>query len=200
AAEVGYPVLVRPSYVLGGRAMAICESEEALDSYLMREQPEGELLVDRFLDGAIEFDVDALSDGRDCWVAAVMQHVEAAGIHSGDSACVLPPLPENREIAQRLEEQVRLLAVGLGAVGLVNVQFAVKDGEIFVIEANPRASRTVPFVAKATGVPVVEHAVRLMLGTPLGELDLPAERRGRHVAVKEAVLPFARFVGADPVL
>lgn len=200
AERVGYPVLVRPSYVLGGRAMAICDSPASLGEYLLREQPEGELLVDRFLAGATEYDVDALSDGRECWVAAVMEHVEAAGIHSGDSACVLPPQSASPELVAELEAQVRALAVGLGAVGLINVQFAVRDGEIFVIEANPRASRTVPFVAKATGVPLVRHAVRLMLGTPLGELDLPRERPTGHVAVKEAVLPFARFVGADSVL
>jgi carbamoyl-phosphate synthase large subunit len=200
AAEVGYPVLVRPSYVLGGRAMAICDSPESLDAYLGREQPEGELLVDRFLEGATEFDVDALSDGTDCWIAAVMQHVEAAGIHSGDSACVLPPQDVAPGLVARLEEQVRLLAGELGAVGLLNVQFAVRGEETYIIEANPRASRTVPFVAKATGVPLVRHALRLMLGTPLSELSLPAERPSGHVAVKEAVLPFNRFVGADPVL
>jgi carbamoyl-phosphate synthase large subunit len=200
AAEVGYPVLVRPSYVLGGRAMAICDSVESLDEYLRREQPGGELLVDRFLEGAVEFDVDALSDGRDCWIAAVMQHVEAAGIHSGDSACVLPPQTADPGLVREIEAQVRRLAAELGAVGLVNVQFAVRGGEIYIIEANPRASRTVPFVAKATGVPLVRHAVSLMLGTPLSELDLPSGSDPGHVAVKEAVLPFNRFVGADPIL
>ena len=200
AAEVGYPVLVRPSYVLGGRAMAICDSPRTLDAYLERERPGGELLVDRFLEGAIEFDVDALSDGTDCWVAAVMQHVEAAGVHSGDSACVLPPQNVSPALIARLEEQARLLAGELGAVGLLNVQFAVRGDEVFIIEANPRASRTVPFVAKATGVPLVRHAVRLMLGERIADLALPEGPPRGHVAVKEAVLPFNRFVGADPVL
>ena len=200
AAEVGYPVLVRPSYVLGGRAMAICDSPRTLDAYLERERPGGELLVDRFLEGAIEFDVDALSDGTDCWVAAVMQHVEAAGVHSGDSACVLPPQNVSPALIARLEEQARLLAGELGAVGLLNVQFAVRGDEVFIIEANPRASRTVPFVAKATGVPLVRHAVRLMLGERIADLALPEGPPRGHVAVKEAVLPFNPFVGADPVL
>jgi len=200
AAEVGYPVLVRPSYVLGGRAMAICDSPARLDDYLRREQPGGELLVDRFLEGASEFDVDALTDGTDCWIAAVMEHVEAAGVHSGDSACVLPPQGAGPGLVRQLEEQVAALARELGAVGLINVQFAVRGNDVYIIEANPRASRTVPFVAKATGVPLVRHAVRLMLGTPLSELELPATTRPSHVAVKEAVLPFSRFVGADAVL
>jgi carbamoyl-phosphate synthase large subunit len=197
---VGYPVLVRPSYVLGGRAMAICDSPDALRAYLERERPEGVLLVDRFLENAVELDVDALSDGRDCWTAAVMEHVEAAGIHSGDSACVLPSQSAGPGLVAELEEQTAALAKGLGVVGLLNVQFAVRDGAIFVIEANPRASRTVPFVSKATGVPLVRHAVRLMLGDALGDLDLPVAAPHRHVAVKEAVLPFARFAGSDSVL
>ena len=200
ADEVGYPVLVRPSYVLGGRAMAICDSAEALRRYLARERPEGPLLVDRFLENATELDVDALSDGRECWSAAVMEHVEAAGVHSGDSACVLPPQGVGPGLVAEVEEQTAALARALGAVGLLNVQFAVRDGRVHVIEANPRASRTVPFVAKATGVPLVRHAVRLMLGAVLDDLDLPAAAPARHVAVKEAVLPFARFPGADPVL
>jgi carbamoyl-phosphate synthase large subunit len=200
AAEVGYPVLVRPSYVLGGRAMAVCDSPAALRAYLERERPQGELLVDRFVEGATELDVDALSDGRDCWSAAVMEHVEAAGVHSGDSACVLPPQSAGPGLIAELEDQTAALARALGAVGLLNVQFAVRDDRVYVIEANPRASRTVPFVAKATGVPLVRHAMRLMLGAGLDELGLPVAAPARHVAVKEAVLPFARFPGADPVL
>jgi len=201
ADEVGYPVLIRPSYVLGGRAMAICDSPDAVRAYLARERPEGVLLVDRFLENAVELDVDALSDGEDCWTAAVMEHVEAAGVHSGDSACVLPAQSAGPGLVAELEEQTAALAKGLGVVGLLNVQFAVlRDGSIYVIEANPRASRTIPFVAKATGVPLVRHAVRLMLGASLGDLDLPAAAPQRHVAVKEAVLPFSRFAGADPVL
>ena len=201
AERVGYPVLIRPSYVLGGRAMAICDSPDAVRAYLQRERPEGALLVDRFLENAVELDVDALSDGTDCWTAAVMEHVEAAGVHSGDSACVLPAQSAGPGLVAELEEQTAALARGLGVVGLLNVQFAVlRDGSVYVIEANPRASRTVPFVAKATGVPLVRHAVRLMLGASLADLDLPAAGPQRQVAVKEAVLPFSRFAGADPVL
>ncbi|MDX6554579.1 MAG: carbamoyl-phosphate synthase large subunit [Miltoncostaeaceae bacterium] len=200
ADEVGYPVLVRPSYVLGGRAMAVCEGPEELRAYLRREAPRGPLLVDRFVEGAIELDVDALSDGTSCWTAAVMEHIEAAGIHSGDSACVLPPQEAPARLVDELREQTAALAAGLGVIGLMNVQFAVRDGDVYVIEANPRASRTVPFVAKATGVPLVRHAVRLMLGEPLEALGLPARTPERQVAVKEAVLPFGRFPGEDPVL
>ena len=201
AERVGYPVLIRPSYVLGGRAMAICDSPEAVRAYIARERPEGVLLVNRFLENAVELDVDALSDGEECWTAAVMEHVEAAGVHSGDSACVLPAQSAGPGLIAELEEQTAALARGLGVVGLLNVQFAVlRDGSIHVIEANPRASRTIPFVAKATGVPLVRHAVRLMLGASLGELGLPPAAPQRHVAVKEAVLPFSRFAGADPVL
>ncbi len=201
AERVGYPVLIRPSYVLGGRAMAICDSPEAVRAYIARERPEGVLLVDRFLENAVELDVDALSDGEECWTAAVMEHVEAAGVHSGDSACVLPAQSAGPGLIAELEEQTAALARGLGVVGLLNVQFAVlRDGSIYVIEANPRASRTIPFVAKATGVPLVRHAVRLMLGASLAELGLPVAAPQRHVAVKEAVLPFSRFTGADPVL
>ncbi len=201
AERVGYPVLLRPSYVLGGRAMAICDSPDAVRAYVERERPEGVLLVDRFLENAVELDVDALSDGTDCWIAAVMEHVEAAGVHSGDSACVLPAQSAGPGLIAELEEQTAALAKGLGVVGLLNVQFAVlHDGSIHVIEANPRASRTIPFVAKATGVPLVRHAVRLMLGATLGELDLPVAAPQRHVAVKEAVLPFSRFAGADSIL
>jgi carbamoyl-phosphate synthase large subunit len=200
AREVGYPALVRPSYVLGGRAMAIISGPDELQAWAERERPAGPVLVDRFLEGATELDVDALTDGRSCWIAAVMEHVEEAGVHSGDSACVLPPQGVGPGPVAEVARQASELAVALGAVGLVNVQFAIQEGRVHVIEANPRASRTVPFVAKATGVPLVRHAVRLMLGTPLGDLGLPAPTPARHVAVKEAVLPFARFPWADPVL
>jgi len=200
AAELGYPVLVRPSYVLGGRAMAICDSPEDVRAYLRRERPDGIILVDRFLDGAVEFDVDALCDGKTTWTAAVMEHVEAAGIHSGDSACVLPPQQADPQVVAELEAQTAAIARELGVIGLINVQFALCGDEIFVIEANPRASRTVPFVAKATGVPLVRHALRLMLGETIGDLDLPTERPSSQVAVKEAVLPFSRFTGSDPLL
>ncbi len=200
ARDIGYPVLVRPSYVLGGRAMAICDSPAEIRSYLLRERPEGVILVDRFLEGAIEFDVDALCDGSACWIAAVMEHVEAAGIHSGDSACVLPPQQIAPEIIGDLEVQTAAIATTLGVVGLINVQYALADGRLYVIEANPRASRTIPFVAKATGVPLVRHALRVMLGEPIAELGLPRSRTSKYVAVKEAVLPFSRFTGSDPLL
>jgi carbamoyl-phosphate synthase large subunit len=200
AREVGYPVLVRPSYVLGGRAMAVCDSDEAVRAYVEREGVEGTLLVDRFLEDAVELDVDALCDGEELWVAAIAEHVEAAGIHSGDSACVLPAQTPGPGLLGRIGDQTAALGRALGAVGFLNVQFAVADGHPYVIEANPRASRTIPFVAKATGVPLVRHAVRLMLGARIDELGLPVAAPSRTVAVKEAVLPFGRFPGLDPVL
>jgi carbamoyl-phosphate synthase large subunit len=203
SAEVGFPLLVRPSYVLGGRAMAVCDTRADLEAYLLRADAAtaaGPLLLDRFLEGAVELDIDALSDGEDAWIAGVMEHVEEAGVHSGDSACVLPPQSVGPGVVGEMEDQVADLARALGAVGLLNVQFALHEGRPHVIEANPRASRTVPFVAKATGVPLVRHALRLMLGARLGELGLPEAPPRRHVAVKEAVLPFNRFPGADPVL
>jgi len=199
-AQVGYPALVRPSYVLGGRAMATVFSDGDLAGYLERERPGFPLLIDRFLEDAIELDVDALADGSDCWVAAVMEHVEAAGVHSGDSACVIPPQEAGPGAVAEIEAQTAAIAAALGAVGLLNVQFALQEGVLYVIEANPRASRTVPFVAKATGVPLVRHAVRLMLGERIADLDLPPPSVPRHVAVKEAVLPFARFPSTDPAL
>ena len=200
ADEVGYPVLIRPSYVLGGRGMEICDSPEQVRDYITRNSPRGMTLIDRFLENAIELDVDALCDGERAWTAAIMEHVEAAGVHSGDSACVLPPQSPGPAVLEELERQTAALSLGLGAVGLVNVQYAVRDGNIYVIEANPRASRTVPFVSKATGVPLVRHAVELMLGASLEDLALPADMPQGYVAVKEAVLPFDRFPEADPAL
>ena len=202
AAEVGFPLLVRPSYVLGGRAMEICYSTDDLTAYLTkhakasREHP---LLLDRFLEDAIEVDVDALSDGVDCVLAGVMQHVEEAGVHSGDSACVLPPMSLGEEMLGRIAETTRALALELGVIGLINIQYAVAAGELYVIEANPRASRTVPFVSKAIGAPIAKIACRLMLGEALADQDVPAMPTG-HVSVKEAVLPFSRFTGSDSVL
>ncbi len=200
AAEVGYPVMVRPSYVLGGRAMAILFDDADLERYLQREQPAWPVAIDRFLEDAIEVDVDALCDGQDTRILAVMEHVEAAGVHSGDSACVIPPQEIGAGLVADITDQTAALGRAIGAVGLLNVQFAVLDGEINVIEANPRASRTVPFVAKATGVPVVRAAVELMLGTPLAKLTVPVGRALAHVAVKEAVLPFRTFPSVDPRL
>ena len=196
AERVGYPVLVRPSYVLGGRSMRVCYDAEAV-----REAAAvgGRLLVDRFLENAIEIDVDALCDGTSTFVAAVMQHVEEAGVHSGDSSCVLPPPSLTRSERRAVAHAVRRLGPALGVVGLLNVQLALADGELYVLETNPRASRTVPFASKATGVNLVEAACRLAAGANLGELDLSAHDLGQ-VSVKAAVLPFARFPGADPVL
>jgi carbamoyl-phosphate synthase large subunit len=194
AERIGYPVLIRPSYVLGGRAMRVCYSEADLGDI---ERP---VLIDRFLESAIEIDVDAVSDGTDTYVGAVMQHVEEAGVHSGDSACVLPaPSLGVREDTQ-VRDVVRTLARALGVVGLLNVQLALQDGQLFVLEVNPRASRTVPFASKATGVNLVAAACRVAAGARLADLALPAERLPAQVSVKAAVLPFARFPGADPVL
>ncbi|MGZ5314585.1 MAG: carbamoyl-phosphate synthase large subunit [Solirubrobacterales bacterium] len=200
--DVGFPLLVRPSYVLGGRAMEICYSAEGLRTYLeanVKADQEHPLLLDRFLENAIEVDVDALADGSACFVAGVMQHVEEAGVHSGDSACVIPPMSLGQEMLAEIRETTRRIALELGVIGLINVQYAVAGGELFVIEANPRASRTIPFVSKAIGAPLAKIACRLMLGERLADQELPATSPS-HVSVKEAVLPFARFVGADAVL
>ncbi len=202
AGGIGFPLLVRPSFVLGGRAMEICYSREDLDRYLdlhVKASPEHPLLLDRFLENAIEVDVDALCDGDGVYVAGIMQHVEEAGVHSGDSACVIPPMSIGPDMIGEIERAASAIALELGVIGLINIQFAIADGELYVIEANPRASRTVPFVSKAIGVPLAKAATRLMLGEKLAGLDLP-RGRGGHVAVKEAVLPFARFQGADSVL
>ena len=205
AADVGFPLLVRPSYVLGGRAMEIVYSEEGLRDYLRRVgvQPGATIYLDHFLEDSIEVDVDALSDGEDVWIAGIMQHVEEAGIHSGDSACVLPPHALGDRMLQEIREQTVGIARALGVVGLLNVQFAIhrQDG-LHVIEANPRASRTVPFVSKAIGLPLAKLACRVILGEAIADLGLPpeSERTDTHVCVKEAVLPFSRFAGADTLL
>jgi carbamoyl-phosphate synthase large subunit len=202
AEEVGFPLLVRPSYVLGGRAMEICYSTEDLSAYLdahVKADQEHPLLLDRFLENAIEVDVDALGDGEDAWVAGIMQHVEEAGVHSGDSACVIPPMSLGAEMLEEIRATTRRIALELGVIGLINIQYAVAGGELYVIEANPRASRTVPFVSKAIGLPLAKLACRLMLGEKLADHDLSEPPSG-HVSVKEAVLPFARFAGADSVL
>ncbi len=207
AERIGYPVLVRPSYVLGGRAMEIVGNSHMLSDYVgraVRLFGDAPILIDRFLADAIEVDVDALADGEAVHVAGVMEHIEEAGIHSGDSACSLPPHSLSSEIISEIERQTEALARALGVVGLMNVQFAVKradDGtdQVYIIEVNPRASRTVPFVAKATGTPIAKIAARLMTGESLSDFDL-ARGRGGHVAVKEAVFPFARFPGVDVLL
>jgi carbamoyl-phosphate synthase large subunit len=205
AVKVGYPLLVRPSYVLGGRAMEIVYSPEGLEDYLRREAGEGgEIYLDRFLENATEVDVDALCDGEDVWIGGIMQHVEEAGIHSGDSACVLPPHSLGEEMLEQIRAATREIALAIGVVGLLNVQYAVHAGELYVIEANPRASRTVPFVSKAVGLPLAKLACRIMLGERIAELGLPRGREGigfgEHISVKEAVLPFDRFEGSDAVL
>jgi len=202
AARIGYPVLLRPSYVLGGRAMEIVDSEEQLDNYIataVNVSGDSPVLIDQYLRDAIECDVDALCDGEDVVIAGVMQHIEEAGVHSGDSACSLPPYSLSREIVEEMERQAEALAMALGVCGLMNVQFAVKDGEVYLIEVNPRASRTVPFVAKAIGDPVAKIAALVIAGQKLA--DLPKIRREiDYIAVKEAVFPFARFPGSDPAL
>jgi carbamoyl-phosphate synthase large subunit len=221
AGEVGFPLLVRPSYVLGGRAMEIVYSREGLLDYLSREpppdtaareaagddsssRPSPSIFLDRFLENAIEVDVDALCDGETVWIGGIMQHVEEAGVHSGDSACVLPPHSLGEEMLEQIRAATREIALAIGVVGLMNVQYAVYTGQLFVIEANPRASRTVPFVSKAVGVPLAKMACRIMLGERIADLGLPAGREGLgygdHVSVKEAVLPFDRFEGSDAVL
>jgi carbamoyl-phosphate synthase large subunit len=202
ADRIGYPVLVRPSYVLGGRAMRVCYRPDQIHAAF--EHLTGPVLVDRFLEAALEIDVDALCDGEKTYVAAVMEHVEEAGVHSGDSSCVLPPHSLAPEHEHEIRSIVERLAPALGVVGLINVQLAVADGDVYVLEANPRASRTVPFASKAIGVNLVEAACRLTAGARVAELVLPRRRAGRPhrgpVSVKAAVLPFARFPGSDPVL
>jgi carbamoyl-phosphate synthase large subunit len=197
AEQIGYPVLVRPSYVLGGRHMTICYDAETV----AESTPFGaRVLVDRFLEGALEIDVDALCDGQETWVAAVMQHVEEAGIHSGDSSCALPPPGMDKRLLSEIEETVDTLARGLGVLGLVNVQLAVQDGQVFVLEANPRASRTVPFASKALGINLVEAACRLAAGARLSEIAVARGQAPSQISVKAAVFPFQRFPGSDPVL
>ncbi|HXG00127.1 MAG TPA: carbamoyl-phosphate synthase large subunit [Bacteroidota bacterium] len=194
--KIGYPVLVRPSYVLGGRAMEICYGDEALKEYMAKAvnvSPEHPVLIDRFLEDAFEFDVDAVCDGEDVYIGGVMQHIEEAGIHSGDSSCVLPPYQVTAQQLHTLMTYTRKLALALNVVGLVNVQYAMQDGVVYVLEVNPRASRTVPFVSKATGVPLAKIAAKLMVGRKLRELDVKGFSWAKHVSVKESVFPFNKF-------
>ena len=202
ASHVGYPVVLRPSFVLGGRAMEIVENEADLRRYVreaVKVSGKSPLLIDQYLRDAIEVDVDAICDGEDVFVAAVMEHIEEAGVHSGDSACSLPPYSLSDKIIKELERQTHLLAKALGVVGLMNVQYAVKGNDVYLIEVNPRASRTVPFVAKAIGIPVANIAAKVMAGHKLTNFDLTKRPRAKF-AVKEAVFPFARFPGVDTVL
>jgi len=203
AEQIGYPVLVRPSYVLGGRAMEIVHDAEDLRHFVAEAaiaSPERPILVDKFLDDAIEVDVDAISDGTTTVIGAVMEHIEEAGVHSGDSACVIPPQTLSDELCAEIARQTKELAAALKVVGLLNAQYAVRKGEVYVLEANPRASRTIPFVSKTIGVPLAQLATRVMLGHSLEQLGVTKEVHVRHVAVKEAVFPFARFPGIDTQL
>ncbi len=196
AKRIGYPVLVRPSYVLGGRGMEIVYDDASLQNYFRRAvlaSPDHPVLIDRFIEDAFEADVDALSDGEDVVVGGIMQHIEDAGVHSGDSACVLPPYMLAGEELDEIRDLTRRFALELGVVGLLNIQYAIRDGKVYVLEVNPRASRTVPFVSKATGVPLARLAARVMAGERLRDLDLPTEPAVPGVAVKEAVFPFNRF-------
>jgi len=202
AHEIGYPVLVRPSYVLGGRAMEVVYNDEDLETYIeeaVRVSPEKPILIDDFLADAVELDVDAVSDGENVLIGGVMEHVETAGVHSGDSSCMIPPRSLGRDVNRRVREVVEDIAQALDTVGLLNVQLAVKDGEVYVLEANPRSSRTVPFVSKATGVPIAKIAAKVMAGASLEELDYE-EQIPEQVSIKEVVLPFDRLPGSDPRL
>ena len=203
ADAIGYPVLVRPSYVLGGRAMVIVYERSALLSYMekaIQASPEHPVLIDRFLEDAHEFDVDAVADDTSVVIGGIMQHIESAGVHSGDSACVLPPYDISGEHLDELRSHTHALARALNVVGLMNVQFALQDNQVYIIEVNPRASRTVPFVSKTIGVPLAKVAARAMVGRSLEEQGLTGEVSFDHIAVKEAVLPFAKFPGVDTLL
>ena len=203
AGKIGYPVMVRPSYVLGGRAMEIVHDEKSLHAYMQRAvkaSPEHPVLIDKYLEDAIEVDVDAISDGLTVIIGGVMEHIEEAGIHSGDSACSLPPHSLGLQIVEEIKRQTKVLAKELNVIGLMNVQFAVKNTDIYILEVNPRASRTIPFVGKATGVPLAKMAAKVMVGETLRGLGLTEEIILHHIAVKEAVFPFDRFHGVDTIL
>ena len=203
ADAIGYPVVVRPSYVLGGRAMEIVYSKERLEYYMqhaVKASPEHPVLIDDFLSDAIEIDVDAVSDGKDVVIGGVMEHIEEAGIHSGDSACSLPAFSLKPETVNKIKDQTISLAKELNVIGLINIQFAVKDEAIYVIEVNPRASRTIPFVSKTIGVPLAKIAARVMAGKSLQELGFTKEKQFSHIAVKESVFPFNKFQDVDVLL
>jgi carbamoyl-phosphate synthase large subunit len=203
AEQIGYPVLVRPSYVLGGRAMAIVYDEESLDEYVRNAvgfTPDRPVLIDKFLERAAEFDVDALADEKTCVIAAIQEHIEEAGIHSGDSSCVLPPVRIDPEHIETMRHYTRLLATALSVRGLMNIQFAIKDHRVYVLEVNPRASRTVPFVSKATGIPIARIAALVMAGQALADFALPENLTVSRFFIKSPVFPFAKFPGVDPIL
>ena len=203
AEEIGYPLVVRPSYVLGGRAMEIVYQQSDLERYMreaVKVSNDSPVLLDRFLNDAIEVDVDAVSDGRQVIIGGVMEHIEQAGVHSGDSACSLPPFSLSRELQDEMRRQTVAMAKALNVVGLMNVQFAIQDGTVYVLEVNPRASRTVPFVSKATGLPLAKIAARCMAGRTLAEQGVANEIVPPYYSVKEAVFPFIKFPGADTIL
>jgi carbamoyl-phosphate synthase large subunit len=203
AREIGYPVVVRPSYVLGGRAMEIVYDDSELRNFMKKAveaSPERPILIDKFLEDAVEVDVDAISDGEQCVIGGIMEHIEEAGIHSGDSAMVLPPHTLDEETITVIKENTYALAQKLQVKGLMNIQYAVRNNVVYVLEVNPRASRTVPFVSKATGVPLAKLATKIMLGRTLKELGFTREVETSHVAVKESVFPFVRFPGVDAIL
>ncbi|MBI4827502.1 MAG: ATP-grasp domain-containing protein, partial [Nitrospinae bacterium] len=203
ARRIGYPVVVRPSYVLGGRAMEIVYDDESLSYYMahaVAASPDHPVLIDKFLSSATEMDVDALCDGEMVVVAGVMEHIEQAGVHSGDSACSLPPHSMDARLIEEVKRQTRAMALALNTVGLINIQFAIQEGVIYILEANPRASRTVPFVSKTIGAPLAQLAARVMAGKKLRELGFTEDPAVTHIAVKESVFPFAKFRGVDTIL
>ena len=203
ANSIGFPLVVRPSYVLGGRAMEIVYDNESLERYMktaVKVSNDSPVLLDSFLDHAIEVDIDVISDGKDIVIGGIMEHIEQAGIHSGDSACSLPPHSLPKYVLDEMRRQVKLMAKELKVIGLMNTQLAYQDEEIYVIEVNPRASRTVPFVSKATGVPLANIAARVMAGTSLKEQNFTSEIIPKHYSVKESVFPFNKFLGVDPFL
>ena len=203
AASIGYPVLIRPSYVLGGRAMRVVFDEGELEEYMTHAvdvSPEHPVLIDRFLEGAIEIDVDAVCDGEEVFIGGIMEHIEEAGVHSGDSACSLPPYSIKEEVIEKIKSQTQALALELNVLGIINIQFAVKDDLVYVLEVNPRGSRTIPFVSKAIGIPLAKIASKVIAGRKLKELNIDGKKQIKHIAVKEAVFPFVRFHGTDTIL
>ena len=203
AASIGYPVLIRPSYVLGGRAMRVVFDEGELEEYMIHAvdvSPEHPVLIDKFLEGAIEIDVDAVCDGEEVFIGGIMEHIEEAGVHSGDSACSLPPYSIKEEVIESIRSQTQALALALNVLGIINIQFAVKDDVVYVLEVNPRGSRTIPFVSKAIGIPLAKIASKVIAGRKLKELNIDDKKQIKHIAVKEAVFPFVRFHGTDTIL
>ncbi len=203
AVSIGYPVMIRPSYVLGGRAMRVVFDEGELEEYMTHAvdvSPEHPILIDKFLESAIEIDVDAVCDGEEVFIGGIMEHIEEAGVHSGDSACSLPPYSIKEEVIEEIRSQTQALALELNVLGIINIQFAVKDDIVYILEVNPRSSRTIPFVSKAIGIPLAKIASKVIAGRKLKELNIDSKRESKHIAVKEAVFPFVRFHGTDTVL